>query len=829
MKPTGLFPSAQAELEEAHKSNKKHKKKKKKAKRRRSSSSSSSSDGDQWVEKPPTTTAATASQVPKKTAGDSPSTSGINETPAPKRDAWMAVEDIFAGVTAGEVRDRRRQTKQQAREAEERQRQADYEARKWREPTEGSTKPTAPVGDGGASWLRRALQRAKQQAAESGRPLEEIVAERWGSMEKLQSMLDAAEQRKAPAQSDSAPDRSTRERGWRRGSERRRSQSRERERDRDRGRERSKSRERNRNRNIERRRSISSERRDKSKERRRSRSKERRRSRSKERKIDEGRSIIRERGRSKSRERKRNRSRSNERRRDRSGSNERRRGRSRSKDRSTEKKRGDRPDRISNERSRSRSVERKHAADRDRSSIEKKHAGIVSGGVDGLPGTVGSGSAKKAEDIALSKDSSRGEYTRLPPLGSESGSDDEDDAGASSRTAPPRPLTDSEMNALAAKILKAELNGDDDDAAELQKQLDAARQLRAAGGGAARPTEKTEKVVVVVGKGDRGPSGGDVRPNKKRKADTHRGGERTKYFADDDRLNLRDMFERERRTTPADEAAALARLAARGVRQTRHHDDDHGLDEQLAERAGRAEPERAQDERSAARARTQHRHMERCTRCFDSRHTLRHLIAALGDKSYLSLPAGRSVTDHHCLIVPLQHAVSLTAVEEDTWEEMTRFRAAVVAMFAADDQDVIFFESALKLQTHPHTVLHCVPVPRETGDLAPIYFKKALEESETEWSQNKKVVDLRGRDVRRAIPKGLPYFFVDFGMQPGFAHVVEDEDIFPDNFAQEVIGGMLELDPTAWRRSKNETLEQQRKKTMDFTKIWNPHDFTKDG
>ncbi|KAF0306623.1 CWF19-like protein 2 [Amphibalanus amphitrite] len=472
----------------------------------------------------------------------------------------MAVEDIFTGVTAGEVRDRRRQTKQQAREAEERQRQADYEARKWREPTEGSTKPTTPVGDGGASWLRRALQRAKQQAAESGRPLEEIVAERWGSMEKLQSMLDAAEQRKAPAQSDSAPHR------------------------------------------------------------------------------------------------------------------------------------------------------------------------------------------------------------------------------------------DSEMNALAAKILKAELNGDDDDAAELQKQLDAARQLRAAGGGAARTTEKTEKVVVVVGKGERGPSSGDARPNKKRKADTHRGGERTKYFADDDRLNLRDMFERERRTTPADEAAALARLAARGVRQTRHHDDDHGLDEQLAERAGRAEPERAQDERSAARARTQHRHMERCTRCFDSRHTLRHLIAALGDKSYLSLPAGRSVTDHH-----------------------------------SDDQDVIFFESALKLQTHPHTVLHCVPVPRETGDLAPIYFKKALEESETEWSQNKKVVDLRGRDVRRAIPKGLPYFFVDFGMQPGFAHVVEDEDIFPDNFAQEVIGGMLELDPTAWRRSKNETLEQQRKKTMDFTKIWNPHDFTKDG
>ncbi len=49
---------------------------------------------------------------------------------------------------------------------------------------------------------------------------------------------------------------------------------------------------------------------------------------------------------------------------------------------------------------------------------------------------------------------------------------------------------------------------------------------------------------------------------------------------------------------------------------------------------------------------------------------------------------------------------------------------------------------------------------------------------------NKKVVDLKGKDVRKGVPKGLPYFVVDFGMQSGFAHVVEDEQRFPDAFAQ---------------------------------------------
>lgn len=57
-------------------------------------------------------------------------------------------------------------------------------------------------------------------------------------------------------------------------------------------------------------------------------------------------------------------------------------------------------------------------------------------------------------------------------------------------------------------------------------------------------------------------------------------------------------------------------------------------------------------------------------------------------------------------------------------------------------------------------------------------------ECESEWSSNKKVVDLKGKNVRKAIPKGLPYFAVDFGMQPGYAHVIEEKRLFPNNFAQ---------------------------------------------
>ena len=44
-------------------------------------------------------------------------------------------------------------------------------------------------------------------------------------------------------------------------------------------------------------------------------------------------------------------------------------------------------------------------------------------------------------------------------------------------------------------------------------------------------------------------------------------------------------------------------------------------------------------------------------------------------------------------------------------------------MCKAEDKDVIFFETATYLKKLPHMYIECVPLPKETGELAPIYFK----------------------------------------------------------------------------------------------------------
>lgn len=120
------------------------------------------------------------------------------------------------------------------------------------------------------------------------------------------------------------------------------------------------------------------------------------------------------------------------------------------------------------------------------------------------------------------------------------------------------------------------------------------------------------------------------------------------------------------------------------------------------------------------------------------------------------------MTEGHCLISPLQHHCSATGLDEDVWSEMQvsrergggnvmgegrwerhggnsssvlhhllcaplrraqLFRRALVRMFQSQDLDCVFMELHINPRQRRHMVLECVPLPRELGDMAPIYFK----------------------------------------------------------------------------------------------------------
>ena len=58
------------------------------------------------------------------------------------------------------------------------------------------------------------------------------------------------------------------------------------------------------------------------------------------------------------------------------------------------------------------------------------------------------------------------------------------------------------------------------------------------------------------------------------------------------------------------------------------------------------------------------------------------------------------------------------------------------------------------------------------------------------------------KPLRKSIPKDFPYFFVEFGLDDGFAHIIEDEQAFSPTFGKEIIAGMLDMSHEKWRRKR---------------------------
>ncbi|XP_076101771.1 CWF19-like protein 2 [Mytilus galloprovincialis] len=871
------FSKKSKKAKKERKKKKKHKKEKKKKKSESESSSEDSDDTPVWVEKGDsvanTSTSGSSENVEK----------GSIRGPQLQRDSWMeSPMDLIPTISKKDILEQKRKEKEKENADKpsllDTPGQHELELNPyWKDGGTGlpEMKPkssTVGIGDGGLSWMKKAYQRCVEQAKEEGRTLDDVATEKYGSLKKLEKMLSDAE--KSHKKFMKQQDEGRNDRKFRRPNDENddNSQSQYMTSRRERG--------------------LSRERykrhsRSRSREGRRIRSKDRdKRSRSKER-IKRSQSPVDRRFKrpssSRSRSPKnrkfmkpgRSRSRSPNRRQD---------YRSRSPYQSCSRRDRSRSPKHDNRR-RSRSPKSKHDLDSNKKSLSSrfkrpdsdneesadkksensKNRFVRPGGSDdemekrndrrdrysSKKSDIPAWKKKEFIKVEKSRDEKKEERKRKEPTppstssssSSSESSEEEEPEEDTPKSPPVKLLTEQEMNQLGAKIVRAELMGDMDQATKLKAELDQARELKERNATEAPSGDRKEgqgdedNVVVLTRTDKRGrimplpemstdgkPSG--KRRRKKQKVDTHGGiGERKQYFDDDDKFDLKSLVEREKLGTAEDDSKMFARLAQRSIDKT---DDDYQIDDVFLDRAAKKQSINISEMKERSQAIYDHKKMagalERCHFCFGN--VPKHLIIAIGTKSYLSLPNYKSLTEGHCLIVPMHHSPSCTAIDEDVWEEMQTFRKTLVKMFLEEDEDIVFMETSMRLKQHPHMFIECVPLPKETGDMAPIYFKKAIQEAEYEWSDNKKLVDLRGRNVRKAIPKGFPYFCVDFGNEGGFAHVIEDEQTFPYYFGREILGGMLDAEPQLWRKPTKENFDDQRKKVLQFAEKWKPYDWT---
>ncbi|XVE81769.1 hypothetical protein DITRI_Ditri15bG0092500 [Diplodiscus trichospermus] len=222
---------------------------------------------------------------------------------------------------------------------------------------------------------------------------------------------------------------------------------------------------------------------------------------------------------------------------------------------------------------------------------------------------------------------------------------------------------------------------------------------------------------------------------------------------------------------------------------------------------------------------------ERCLFCFENPNRPKHLVVAIANFTYLMLPQWQPIVPGHCCILPMQHESATRTIDNNVWDEIRNFKKCLIMMFAKQDKELVFLETVMGLaQQRRHCLIECIPLPQKIAKQVPLYFKKAIDEAEDEWSQHnaKKLIDTSEKGLHGSIPKNFPYFHVEFGLNKGFVHVIDDESQFKSSLGLNVIRGMLQLpEEDMYRHRRHQSVEEQKQAVASFAREWEPYDWTK--
>ncbi|KAI1278100.1 CWF19-like protein 2 [Halotydeus destructor] len=336
------------------------------------------------------------------------------------------------------------------------------------------------------------------------------------------------------------------------------------------------------------------------------------------------------------------------------------------------------------------------------------------------------------------------------------------------------PMTEAEKNKIGAKILRAEIMGNAELVTQLKHQLEQ-------GVSEGPPAEPKVRVVNVSEK------------------------------IDEDKLTVKQLFLREKALKGDDDNRMFVNAAKHSYNE-KNMDDEYDYERKIKKK---------KDSHVQCRGEQQDKTPITCSKCPSQLH--RQNVIFRGTHVSLVIPRTEGLVRQHLYIISNDHTFnSLLAAEDDILAEIQEIKVALERMLETEKKSIVFMENYRKRITRSvHMIIECIPVESELMSEVKMYFKKEISECGSEWSTNKKLIDIDGRSVTRCLPKGLAYFWVTLGSgNTGYGHVIEDEERFPSYFGLEIVGGVIDAEPRKWLKPRNASRDDQFDEAVQLKSLW---------
>ena len=241
----------------------------------------------------------------------------------------------------------------------------------------------------------------------------------------------------------------------------------------------------------------------------------------------------------------------------------------------------------------------------------------------------------------------------------------------------------SERNAINAKILKAEIMGNQSLVNQLKEKL---KQL-----------ESSES------------SGTSRRDNREEDID-HFSAEKK---SNEDSMSIKEMYYREKNMTAEDENM---RFIASSSKVSRHPEDEY-------EDNRKKHKKRKHNESNVRYVRQEEEDRNKCRQCLEN--IDKQLVLSVGEKTLISLTPFDPFVKGMCHILSKSHSnSSLISCDEECLQEINERKHQISKFFGKQNKSIIFMETYFKNRhSNRHLIIECIPIKSKYESESKIYFK----------------------------------------------------------------------------------------------------------
>ena len=188
--------------------------------------------------------------------------------------------------------------------------------------------------------------------------------------------------------------------------------------------------------------------------------------------------------------------------------------------------------------------------------------------------------------------------------------------------------------------------------------------------------------------------------------------------------------------------------------------------------------------------------LSKCKYCITNS-TQQSLIISSSDNIYLALPRFGSIVPYHFLISSHEHITSSASLSQASNTELRNYMKSITAFNSTKGNSTVFLEYSQRSEKQMHFYIEAIPFKHALLDEVKMFYRKALSESDFDWSENKSLVDTtphRG-NILSYLNENFSFMHVDFNCGGGFLHVVSDDgdSRFDGMFLKEVLGFAVEM------------------------------------